>query len=95
MRNDDEPKGRLTVPVSELPVMKSHCKTCPFRPIDESGRWQDTELANEVIGRTMFKAQQICHGTEGENREPRNRCKGSYDYNKEIYDRLGCGHLLK
>lgn len=80
--------------VCELPVMKAHCKTCPFKQ-DEKGIMQNVELANEVISRTLFKAQQICHGTEGKNREPNNRCKGSYDYNFEIYKRLNLNHLLK
>lgn len=88
-------KKKNKKPVCELPVMKNHCATCPFKP-DENGRWRDTELANQVIARTLFNAQQICHGTEtGNNREPHNRCKGAYDHNKEIYDRMGLGHLLK
>lgn len=81
-------------PVSELPVMVACCKTCPFRA-DANGRWRDVELANTVIERTLFKSQQICHGTEGKNREANNRCKGSYDHNKEIYERMGWGDLLK
>lgn len=81
-------------PVSDLPVMKAHCASCPFKP-NEHGIEQDVRLASEVTQRTLFNAQQICHGTEGPNREPRNRCKGSYDNNKTIYDRMGLGHLLK
>lgn len=68
--------------------MKSCCKTCPFRN-NKKGFWQDNKLAAEVIKRNLFKSQQICHGTEGENRKPNNRCKGYYDYAFEIYDRLG------
>jgi len=82
------------VPVSELPVMVAHCKTCPFKP-DENGRWQDVELSNKVIERTLFKSQQICHGTEGKNRKANNRCKGAYDHNLTIYERLNLTHLLK
>lgn len=75
----------------DLPVMKSHCKSCPFKP-DEFGRWQNPALANEVVNRTLFKAQQICHSTEGENRKANNRCKGAFEHNEEIYKRLfGCG----
>lgn len=85
---------RTKKPVCELPVMKSHCASCPFRP-NEKGHWTDVVLANTVIQRTLFKAQQICHGTEGKNREARFRCKGAYDHNKEIYDRLKVSHLLK
>jgi hypothetical protein len=80
-------------PVSELPVMKSCCKTCPFKEIN--GRMQDAKLANTVTSRTLFKGQQICHGTETGNRKANNRCKGSYDYNYEIYSRLNLQHLLK
>ncbi len=88
-------KGVWEGDVSTLPVMKAHCKTCPFKP-NERGLWQDVELANEVISRTLFKAHQICHGTEeGKKRTPKNRCKGAYDHNMEIYERLGHGHLVK
>lgn len=45
--------------VSDLPVMKACCKTCPFKEVD--GKWQNMELANTVISRTLFKAQQIYH----------------------------------
>lgn len=71
-----------------LPVMKATCKTCPFKEL-EDGRLQNAKLANEVISRTLFKGQQICHGTEGEDRKPNNRCKGSFDYNETIYKRMG------
>lgn len=74
--------------------MKACCKTCPFKKNDK-GFEQDPILASEVTSRTLFNSQQICHGTEGKNREANNRCKGSYDNNKIIYDRMGLGHLLK
>lgn len=86
-------KEEQIIPVSDLPVMKACCATCPFRDVD--GKWQDVELATQVIQHTLFKAQQICHGTEGPNREPHNRCKGAYDHNYEIYKRMGLAHLLK
>jgi hypothetical protein len=81
-------------PSCDLPVMKSHCKTCPFKP-DEKGRWQNARLANQVISRTLFNSQQICHGTEGDKREAKNRCKGAFDHNFEIYKRMGLDHLIK
>lgn len=43
---------------SDLPVMKAHCATCPFRP-DELGQWRDVAQANVVIERTLFKSHQI------------------------------------
>lgn len=80
-------------PVHTLPIMKAHCKTCPFKEVD--GKWQNTELANKVIERTLFKSQQICHGTEsGKNRKANNRCKGAYEHNLEIYKRMNLDKYL-
>lgn len=59
----------INIVASELPVMKSCCKTCPFK-LTESGRFQDVDLANNVIQRTLFKGHQICHGTEFSGYEP-------------------------
>lgn len=50
--------------VCNLPVMKSRCKTCPFKE-NNKRIWQNVELANTVIARNLFNSQQICHGTEG------------------------------
>lgn len=83
----------MEIKVSDLPVMKACCASCPFKTID--GRWQNVQLANVVIYRTLFKAQQICHGTEGKNRKPRFRCKGAFDHNMVIYQRLGLDHLVE
>lgn len=74
--------------VSKLPVMATYCKTCPFKP-NENGFPQNVSLANAVTERTLFNSQQICHGTEGENREPRNRCYGSFEHNSDIYEKMG------
>jgi len=59
----------MEIDPKKVPVMKNYCKTCPFKP-DSKGKWQDVKLASEVVARTFFQAHQICHGTEGENREP-------------------------
>lgn len=82
------------IAVSKLPVMKTHCATCPFKP-NKNGVWQNIPLACQVVERTLFKGQQVCHGTEGKKRKWRNRCKGAYDHNLEIYRRLKVDHLLK
>lgn len=84
----------MSTPVSDLPIMKATCKTCPFR-IMENGREQDMKLAGEVTSRTLFQGQQICHGTEGKNRKPTHRCKGSWDNNMVIYTRMGVGDKIK
>jgi hypothetical protein len=86
--------SRKKVLVSELPVMKAHCKTCPFRP-NEHGHFTDGKLANRVIERTLFNGQQICHGTEGPNREGRNRCKGAFDFLLPIYEAIGLKDIIK
>ena len=79
---------------SELPVMKSHCKTCPFKP-DDKGHYQNPRLAAEVQSRNLFQSHQICHGTEGKNRKANDRCKGAFDANMVIYKRLGVDHHIK
>lgn len=84
----------MKINASELPVMKAHCKTCPFRKDPKTGLEQDIEMCNAVTTRTLFKAHQICHGTEGENRKPRNRCKGSFDNNMIIYEAMRVDHLI-
>jgi hypothetical protein len=78
----------------QVPVMKNYCKTCPFKP-DKHGRMKDTKLAAVVQQRTLFKAHQICHGTEGKRRKANNRCKGAYDANMQIYERLGFKDLIE
>lgn len=78
----------------QVPVMKSYCKTCPFKP-DKNGRMRDAELAAVVQQRTLFKSHQICHGTEGKHRKANNRCKGAYDANMQIYERLGYKDLIE
>ena len=56
---------------------------------NKEGEWQNPGLAATVIQRNLFQSQQICHGTEGKNREPNNRCKGYYDYSFDIYQKMG------
>lgn len=85
--------SKLKVPVCELPVMAAHCKTCPFKP-NEKGHQQNAALANTVTSRTLFNSQQLCHST-GIGNKATHRCKGSYDFNKTIYTRMGLDHLLK
>lgn len=78
---------RKKTEVSELPVMLACCKSCPFKEIN--GRQQHPETANAVISRNLFNSQQICHSTEGKNRQANNRCKGYFDFAFTIYKRMG------
>ena len=83
-------------PAYELPVMKQHCKTCPFKP-NKDGHWQNVKIANGVIERTLFQGHQLCHSSykNDEYHNATNRCKGSYDHNLEIYRRMGLEHLVE
>lgn len=75
--------------VSEYPLMKECCKSCPFKE-NERGLMQNVELANTVIERNLFQSQQMCHSTrktlEGKDTH---RCIGYYRYSFEIYKRMG------
>jgi hypothetical protein len=59
-----------------LPVNKKCCNTCPFS--------KDPALATKVIDRNGLSSSQICHSTEGENREPRTLCRGMRDIHIKI-----------
>ncbi len=84
----------MKIDPKKVPVMKNYCTTCPFKP-NAYGKWQDMTLANQVIARTLFKAHQICHSTEKEDRTPTHRCKGAFEHNLEIYKRLGLDDLVE
>lgn len=74
--------------VKDLPVMKVHCKTCPFKP-NERSHWQNVPLCNTVIERCLSSMnEQICHGTEGVKRKPNNLCKGYQDFKSDIFKRF-------
>lgn len=77
----------MKIDCADYPVMKSNCKTCPFKIID--GKQLDAELASTVTNRTLFKAHQLCHGTNNTT-----RCRGSFDFNFVIYERMGLSHLI-
>lgn len=73
---------------TDYPVMKAHCKTCPFKT-NECGKQLDAQLASRVTERTLFNSHQLCHGTNDTT-----RCKGSFDNNFTIYERMGLSHLV-
>jgi len=68
---------------ADIPTMPAHCKTCPFA---QNG---DRELESKVIERTILKAFQICHGTEGPKRKPRFLCKGARDLQIQVLHGIG------
>lgn len=78
----------LKIDATKFPVMKAHCKTCPFKK-NAQGVEQDIDLCNTVTTRTLFKGHQLCHGTNNKT-----RCKGSFDNNMIIYEAIGVDHLI-
>jgi hypothetical protein len=79
----------LSKKASDLPVMKAIWKSCPFRIVEGTRHLQDTYTATKVIVRCLEgKAEQICHSTQGENREFYHRCKGFFDWKSDIGSRL-------
>lgn len=78
----------MNINPSDYLIMKSHCKMCPFK-CDDGGRQFDAELASNVTARTLFNSYQLCHGTNDTT-----RCKGSFDHNFAIYERMGYAHLV-
>lgn len=87
-------KKTFKIDASLLPIMPVCCKTCPFK-LNEKGFFQNNELANEVTSTTLFKGHQLCHKDGYKKDKELFRCKGSFDENKQIYDRLNVGHLIK
>lgn len=75
-------------PVSDFPIMKNPCATCPFRE-SKKGVWQNIELANTVIERNLFNSQQICHHPRIKDDKETHRCRGYFNYAEVIYQRLG------
>lgn len=76
--------------ISGLKTNEKHCATCPFKPDPrQPGGIRDRELANAVISRNSLNASQICHGTEGDARQPKSLCRGHRDYFLDIFYRLG------
>ena len=68
-------------------IMEVCCKTCPFK-LDNNDIFQNVELASKVIERTLFKSVQVCHSNNYNKKKEQFKCKGSFDYNNEIYNRM-------
>lgn len=66
----------------KLPLKKEKCRTCPF---GENG---DHQVMSKVIDRIQG-SMQVCHGTEGSNREPRHWCAGAREIQLRIVTAFG------
>jgi len=69
--------------IKSWPVRKTMCPSCPFR---EGG---DRELAARVVGRTLFKASQICHHPVLEGQKEHELCRGARNVQLAILHRMG------
>jgi len=69
--------------VSNFPVMKKTCPSCPFG----EGNW--SEVTDMVKGRCITKASQICHHPRLHNKRESHLCRGARDFQITIFHRLG------
>lgn len=75
------------IDISNFPVMKKRCPTCPFG--GEGERDRDPEIANMVRERCMTQASQICHHPRLHGKEETHLCRGARDHQLTIFYRIG------
>ncbi len=74
--------------ISQFPVMKQKCATCPFNTEDK-GRHNDPELVDKIKQRILSQTSQICHHPVLSDKEESHLCRGARDYQIEIFKRIG------
>ena len=75
--------------VSQFPVKKIKCSTCPFRM--KNGKYRDPQLVSRLQVQMLSKGiNHICHHEALEGEEATHLCCGAKDYQSEIFHRLGC-----
>ena len=77
----------MAIDISEFPVMKTCCATCPFRT-EEDGRMRDTEVASRVMAR-LLNACQICHHPRIKGQGEVALCRGARDHQLTLFYRMG------
>lgn len=76
------------IDITNWPVMKSKCPTCPFNE-DSSGREQSPDVAASVRNRCLTTASQICHHPRLKGKKQDHLCRGARDFQLQIFYRLG------
>ncbi|MBE0438090.1 MAG: hypothetical protein IBX56_20105 [Methylomicrobium sp.] len=71
--------------ISNFPVMKKKCSTCPFHEAHAG----QVEIANMVRERCLTRASQICHHPRLHDKEETHLCRGARDYQLQIFYRMG------
>ena len=74
--------------ISQFPVNKGKCATCPFRT-DTRGRYPDSQLVSKVQQTALNQGSQICHHHELVGKEPSHLCRGARDFQLKIFHSLG------
>lgn len=78
----------MTEDISNFPVMKSECPTCPFKK-DENGRERSPEIADMVRERCLTRASQICHHPALKGKKQDHLCRGARNFQLNFFYRLG------
>jgi hypothetical protein len=68
--------------ISDYKVNRDYCETCPFKP-DETGNYQDPELATEIIKTRLLSSSHICHTTDT------TICRGMRNFHLQIFHQIG------
>ena len=74
--------------ITEFPVMKKKCATCPFRE-NEQGRYNDPQLVNRIKTDVLTEVSQICHHPRLDGKEETHLCRGARDFQLEIFHQIG------
>ena len=73
--------------IKNYPTRKQKCVTCPFR-VDDDGMFYDPSLVSELQVRS-FTSSHLCHHPTLYGEAETHICRGSRDYQIEMFFRLG------
>lgn len=79
-------------PITEMPIQRAMCPTCPFRPGVPA---KYARLAPMIANSAASEATRICHSTGKNNAfhkdtgKPERVCRGARDIQLQLFHRLG------
>ena len=74
--------------ISDYPVMKRRCKTCPFNKNKEDC-YNDPKLVDRIKRDGLTDASQICHRPALSGQRETHLCRGARDFQQEIFYYIG------
>jgi hypothetical protein len=74
--------------ISNWPVMRAQCSTCPFR-CDAKGRHADPQLVARIQAQALSEASQLCHHPSLSGKPETHLCRGARNFQLTIFFRLG------